>query len=245
MFLATVVPEGRELRALVDRGVLPADTYLATDCVGAIPYYSDLRTLDRLGLTDATIAHGPSRKVWQMAHDKEATLEYARAKGVDLWAFGHVHFLVPASSRLPLTLASQGARFQAASAGEGLFLVVVLPQGLEQAARKMPRLAFHESTSDTFLAEYLEQGIAAYRDNLRRGPLEPAVQMDFAYFLLVHRDYEAALVLYRELARTLPDEVKVWTLMGHCYDRLGQPAQAAAAKEEARRVALRQLRPRS
>src|SRR5207249_1897554 len=38
LFLDTVVPEGKRLRELVEEGVLPADTYIAVDCVGAIPY---------------------------------------------------------------------------------------------------------------------------------------------------------------------------------------------------------------
>ena len=53
LFLATVVPEGRRLRAMIDQGELPADLYVAMDCVGAIPYYGNVHTLDRLGLSSA------------------------------------------------------------------------------------------------------------------------------------------------------------------------------------------------
>jgi hypothetical protein len=86
LFLDTVVPDSRILRRAVERGLLPADTYVAMGSVGVIPYYSGLRTLDWLGLTDAQVARAPAVRQLYLAHDRQASLEYARARGVDLWA---------------------------------------------------------------------------------------------------------------------------------------------------------------
>ncbi|MBI1798329.1 MAG: hypothetical protein HYR73_01420, partial [Candidatus Eisenbacteria bacterium] len=57
LFLETVSPEGRRIHELIDQGVLPRDVYIAMGSVGAIPYYSGARVLDRVGLTDAHGAH--------------------------------------------------------------------------------------------------------------------------------------------------------------------------------------------
>ena len=55
-FLETVVPTGSTLGKLAVSGVLPMNTRIAIDSVGAIPYYSGLPTLDRLVLTDGHFA---------------------------------------------------------------------------------------------------------------------------------------------------------------------------------------------
>jgi hypothetical protein len=81
MFREGAETAARRLNAVLDRGALPRDLYVAIDCVGVVPYRTDLRTLDRLGLTDAHVAHGPFlRDV--VAHRKYATLDYARERGV-------------------------------------------------------------------------------------------------------------------------------------------------------------------
>lgn len=98
LFLGTVIPEGRALARLVQEGKLPADLHIAVDSVGAIPYYSNLRTLDRLGLTDRVVARSGIRQTAQnrmIAHEVHATLDYAANSGVDLWAAHSVHLLFP------------------------------------------------------------------------------------------------------------------------------------------------------
>ncbi len=86
LFLASVEPEGRRLGELVQWGSLARDTYVAMPCVGAIPYFSNLRTLDTLGLTDREIAHQkmPPSAQRVMAHDKHASLNYLQSSGVDV-----------------------------------------------------------------------------------------------------------------------------------------------------------------
>lgn len=41
---------------------LPSDTVIALNAVGAVPYYSRLKTIDMLGLTDEYLAHNNSKK---------------------------------------------------------------------------------------------------------------------------------------------------------------------------------------
>jgi arabinofuranosyltransferase len=145
-FLLTVLPEARRLADLRERGVLPADAYFAISCVGAIPYYSGLRTLDRYGLTDAVVARGPARGQAMLAHDKHATLQYAARAGVDFWALDEVHSLWPLEDpRLPAYLAgARGSRVpvHVAYVGGDAILLGVLPRGPEAAALRFPELHF-------------------------------------------------------------------------------------------------------
>jgi len=94
-FLATVEPEGRLLGRMVGEGLLPRDAFIAIPCVGAIPYFSNLRTLDELGLTDKVVARQPMPPTAEraMAHDKTASNDYLEATGVDLaapWMEPHI-----------------------------------------------------------------------------------------------------------------------------------------------------------
>lgn len=162
-FLATVVGEGRALGELVAQGILPADTYVAIDCVGAIPYYSRLRVLDRLGLTDAQVAHSPFvRDV--MAHGKSASAGDARARGVDLWAADHVHLLIDAAelgfAQQAAALAAQRREIFLARLDFHRYLVADLPQGLERAAARFPRLRFRSNLDPEALRDLELEAIA-------------------------------------------------------------------------------------
>jgi hypothetical protein len=130
--------------------VIPRDAYVAVSCVGAIPYYTDLRVLDRLGLTDAHVAHSPFvRDI--AAHGKNATWEYARERGVDLWAEDHVHLLWksddPRLGRRLQGLYQKERERHFAAVDDTHTLLAWLPQGIEQARRRFPGLRFR-STHD-------------------------------------------------------------------------------------------------
>lgn len=94
LFLSTVEPEGKRLAHMISAGILPRDTFIAIPCVGAIPYFSDLRTLDVLGLTDRHVARqrAPAAGERMMAHDKAASVDYLVERGVDVIA-PYVHLL--------------------------------------------------------------------------------------------------------------------------------------------------------
>ncbi len=144
VFMEKVLTEARILRELVRRGTLPPDTHLAIDSVGAIPYYSNLRILDRLGLTDAHVARSDFYQPELMGHGKAASLDYARQKGVDLWAVHPVHLLwKPGDPGLQYHLEpwfEAGTEVHFAHLGEDYYLLAYLPQGVEQARRRFPRL---------------------------------------------------------------------------------------------------------
>lgn len=79
--------QGQALRALVDRGLLPADLRIAVGAAGALPYYADLHTMDVFGLNDREIA---LREVVHTdksvpAHEKHATAADLVARRVELY----------------------------------------------------------------------------------------------------------------------------------------------------------------
>ena len=241
MFLATVIPEGKRLGRLVERGILPRDAYFAMSCVGAIPYYSKLSTLDMLGLTDAHVAHSAPKRVRVMAHDKMATLGYARERGVDVWAVEGVHSLCHVTSTCLLAAVrdaiTEGGDYYAAAVGDGYYMVCLLPRGLESATRRMPRLEFEPIGNREFIDRFLSEGIAAYRDTLSRHPDDQESRLELAYLLLIDKQFGAAMELYRQLSRTMPDNPDLWENYAVCSDKLGDLPGAIAAAERAHALA--------
>ncbi len=144
LFLEETVAEGRALGRLVERGVLPVDTHVGICCVGAIPYYSRLRVLDRIGLTDAVVARGEVTQPLLVAHARSASREYGREKGVDFWSVDPVRLLFNgrdpqfARSLRGLHRLEQDVYF--ARVAPQLYLVAELPQGIEAARRKFGTL---------------------------------------------------------------------------------------------------------
>jgi hypothetical protein len=74
--------EGRTLRDLVERGVLPADLRVAVSGAGALPYYTMWPMVDIYGLNDATIAHQPVRKRSTVAHEQRLPPGYLAEKRI-------------------------------------------------------------------------------------------------------------------------------------------------------------------
>ena len=73
------------------RELSAADPLIALDAVGAIPWYSGLRTVDQLGLNDAFVAqHGlrADASYRRPGHQRHASLAYLRERGVNL-VMGH------------------------------------------------------------------------------------------------------------------------------------------------------------
>lgn len=76
--------QGRALRALVDAGQLPADLHVAAGGAGAMPYVLDLRATDVLGLNDREVARSAPIPGARIGHERLATKEHLRDRGVDM-----------------------------------------------------------------------------------------------------------------------------------------------------------------
>lgn len=66
---------------LADRGLTPL---MATGTIGMVGYYGRLPLIDLHGLTDATVARMPLERRGHVGHEKLASVEYLRERGVRL-----------------------------------------------------------------------------------------------------------------------------------------------------------------
>lgn len=230
LFLATVVPEGRHLRELVEAGTLPADTHVAISSVGAIPYFSDLRVLDRLGLTDAVVARSAPNALRIMAHDRQATLEYAARSGVDFWAEHPVHLLYRIDDddllwQLQRARASRSEVFFADTGGD--YVVARLPQGVDRAIARFPRLTFRSATDDASYAAMLDGIIEAQRRKVALDPASHDARIALACALSERGREDEALPIFRALADA--GDPDGWFNLGTVLVRRGQSDEAIAA----------------
>lgn len=161
LFAEQAVAEGRSLRRLVERGVLPIDTHIGICCVGAIPYLSRLRTLDRIGLTDAVVARGQVTQPQLVAHARSASREYGRQRGVDFWSMDPVRLLFngrdPQLARSLRGMYQLGYDAYVAPVGDHLYLVADLLQGLEASRRKFPALDWRSLRDPDAVARTLRE----------------------------------------------------------------------------------------
>ncbi|MBI5763549.1 MAG: hypothetical protein HZA51_08510 [Planctomycetes bacterium] len=151
-FLGTAMQQAKWIRELIDAGTLSADLHFATDCVGAIPYYTNLRVLDRVGLTDRTVARQSNAQgeYRVMAHDKLATDDYVRAMGVDIAALDNVHIVFPMGHPRLLfqgqyaTLEPGNQAF--AELSDGKILLCNAPQGIAALQARLPKLRLRKAS---------------------------------------------------------------------------------------------------
>ena len=204
LFLSTVIPEGKRLAALVTEGVLPADTHIAISSVGAIPYYSNLRVLDRLGLTDAVVARSKPNALRIMAHDRQATVEYAAQAGVDLWSEHPVHLLYRVDDDDLVfwlqELHASASESYFADTGKGEIVIARLPQGLERASARFPRLVFRSASDPASYATVLDVVIAAQRHRLEQDPASRDAKIALGCALAESGRDDEATPIFRALA---------------------------------------------
>jgi len=77
--------EGKFLRELIERRLLPDDLVLCVTGAGAVPYYSGLPTVDLYGMNDTTIAHMEISERGVIAHEKRGSSDYMRERGVEIF----------------------------------------------------------------------------------------------------------------------------------------------------------------
>ncbi len=231
LFLATVVPEGRRLRTLVGEGVLPEDTHLAISAVGAIPYYSNLRVLDRLGLTDAAVARSAPGEFRVMAHDRHATFEYATESGVDLWTQHPVHLLYRLEDDALVweldAARGSGERVYFADAGRGDYVVARLPQGIERSALRLEKLSFHAASDDAAYLALLDAAIEVHRLKVAAGPASHEARVSLGSALSARGRDDEALAVFRALADE--NDAEGWYNLGTILARRAEYADAVDA----------------
>jgi hypothetical protein len=75
---------GRLFARFIREGYLSPDDIICTGGIGAIPYYSRLRTVDYYGLTDAVIARRKRSVEWRFIfHEKSPATSYLEERKVD------------------------------------------------------------------------------------------------------------------------------------------------------------------
>jgi hypothetical protein len=226
LFLERSIAQGVRLRALVKAGLLPSDTRIAIDCVGAIPYLSDLRVLDRHGLTDAVVARGSPGLQEMMAHEKVAGLADARRFGVELWAADPVDLIVPiTSTRLLFAMthpSPDALPTFVAPLDSSWLLLCSLPTGLDRARTRMPHLHFISVMDTAFARAYVVGATPAFQELLRRQPDDQEATNCLAYLMLIQHRFEDALALYRALSKLRPDDPEVWERIALCEQQLGR-----------------------
>jgi hypothetical protein len=221
LFLATATKQGRWLAELVDSGKLPVDTHIAISCVGAIPYYSDLRTLDRLGLTDRTVAHRPTRegKKRVMGHDKQASPRYAVSQGVDLWAADIVHLILPLGHPRLFHYAclseSGHESLFIAEAGDGLFLLVVPVQGPRVLRERFPELRFLPAAAYLAFESAAQDGgfVPVPREEQLDGPYDIIYVQLGLRMIEVYEDLDAAKAHLERAVATNPENSEARRLL--------------------------------
>ena len=229
-FLASVVPDGMRLQGLIRRGSLPRDLYMAMGCVGAIPYLADVRTLDLLGLTDATVAHQPFRTDGSMGHDKMASAAYVSQSGVDIWALAGVHpFVAGGSGRLAelvMEAAIQHAEWYAADVGEGSYLACTFPAGAERVEPRIPRLAFRRMGDSGFARPQLARAAAILVDSLARHPGDPGAWTMLGDIDLFLSDGGSAAVCYERALAGGAESLRLRLNLANAYESTGRPERA-------------------
>jgi arabinofuranosyltransferase len=88
-YAATRMTQGKALRRLIERGILPSDLRIETGACGALPYYTDWYVLDKRGLNDVRVAHQTLTSRGAIGHEHEATLAYVREREIAVLLLGH------------------------------------------------------------------------------------------------------------------------------------------------------------
>ena len=236
LFRESAEAAARRLNDVFARGALPRDVYVAIDCVGVVPYRTDLRTLDRLGLTDAHVAHSAFlRDV--VAHGKYATMDYARERGVDVWSADPVSPVLPVGhSRLEREIrkaVGQGGDYYAADLGSGEFLDALFPQGIEKARARFPNLALRPLKDSTIVASYVAQVLPGFLSDLERQRVNPIRIQRIGEICILSNDLRSAAAVYEAASRAYPGEWQFPWMLAICRKLSGDTAGATEPLQRA------------
>ncbi len=76
------IKEGKFLKTLINEKLIPKDLVISVGGAGAVPYYSELTTIDRRGLNDHYIARLPLNERGIIAHERDAPIDYLEKRNV-------------------------------------------------------------------------------------------------------------------------------------------------------------------
>ena len=209
LFLESIRPQGTRLAQLIAGGEVPSDLFVALSCVGAVPYDSGLRTLDRLGLTDAVVARMAARLTRRsMGHDVRDTAGYEREVGVDLSALraarvlfdGDDPDLLPAVTRV----VQAGGSLAAVRVGGDAWLVGTPAQGFGALRAKFPGAQAFDFADPAALDAFADLAIASLRSD------DPATTLARAQALLLRGRYAEARPLFERVVLAVPDQMTPW-----------------------------------
>ena len=209
LFFRGVQDQGRALRRLVDRGLLPKDTHIGICAVGAIPYDADLNTLDRLGLTDAVVAHQAPAGHRVMAHERYASFDYAAKAGVDLWSV-HPYFLILRLDDDAILWHANVAREDGdevfvAELDDATALVTLFPRGRETLDR-FPALPLRSLADPVAYAGFVDRVVDACRARVAREPGSTDARKALALALKAQGKTDEAFATFRDLAASGDEE---------------------------------------
>lgn len=239
-FLELMRDQARMLKGAIDRGLLPPDLHVAMDCVGIVPYVTDFRTLDRLGLCDAHVAHQPFES-GLMAHGKRASFAYAEERRADLWLFHPAQLVLPAAS------SSAMRAFSPPPAGEGAvevapldrdhWIVAEFPQGAAAGRARMNKLHFWNMSDSLDVRAARTAAIGAWTASRAQRPRDTEPLDALGFLHAEDGRFDAAAEDYRALAALDPNDPDPLVNLAACLeaakDRPGALAALRGAIERA------------
>ncbi|MBW7906383.1 MAG: hypothetical protein LC135_04115 [Phycisphaerae bacterium] len=238
-FASLAAEEGRRLRDLVARGVIAPEAHIALGTIGAIPYYSDLRTLDLLGLTDKTVARGPFLPERNMGHGKFAEASYLRAAGVHFSAaLISTTCLHLSDARWPAILAPAAAGqsgYFVADIGDAYCLVGEAPNGPAALRAAFPGCRFRAAADPGVALDLARQAIAVHRSLPAPRPAHEQQALAELLFLTDHVS-EAAAVM-EALVSAHPRDASFWLAASVSRHMTGRTREAEAAARRAEELA--------
>lgn len=231
-FFGVIHGEARAIRALIDQGLLPADVSMAMDCVGAIPYRTRARTLDRLGLTDARVAHQPF-SMDLVAHGKQASFQYASERGVDLWFYHPAQLIVPAASSRAMRAfsimpADEPTLYVAPLTGNR-WLMACFPLGEAETRARMPLLRFWNTRDSADVRAALTAATAAWEARFDSLPRDSETLDALGFLHGRAGDWAGAAERYVRLAALTPADPDPLVNLAGCLARIGDAAGVLSA----------------
>jgi hypothetical protein len=237
-FTASVVPEGKRIAELIRAGRIPREVPVVLTSVGAIPYYTDLPTIDRAGLTDATVARAPIvGEVRGMAHDLRDVDDYVRARGAILSAVtsAHLRFRLDDPDLVTVLTSAAGAGVVPAWAelAPGEILLARLPSGIAAARARLPGLDLRHVAEPGALDALLERTEGALRARIASTPEDFEARIALGQVLLLTSDPAEAAEVFDQVLLPAPDRISAWTGLSGARFGLGDREGALAAADRA------------